>query len=75
MFFGSVSTQPSIRIPGRKHKPRLALALSSSEIPDVKQVVTATLFPILQDLAGDNGQLGAISFIFRLVPTTKLTEE
>lgn len=73
MFFGSVSTQPSIRIPGRKQ--RLALALSSSEIPDVKQVVTATLFPVLQDLAGDNGQLGAISFIFRLVPTTKLTEE
>ena len=75
MLFGSVSPQPSIRIASRKHRPRLALAPSSSEIPDVKQVVTATHFPVLWNQAGDNDQLGKISFIFRLVPNTKLTEE
>lgn len=42
-FSGSVFTQPSIRIPVGKHRPRLALAPSSFEIPDVKQVVTATV--------------------------------
>lgn len=66
MFFGSVSTQPSIRIPCRKHRPRLALAPSSFEIPDVKQVVTATQFPVLWDLAGDNDQLGRFHLYLEL---------
>lgn len=57
MVFGLFSSQCSMGISGRKHRPRPAFAPSSFETPDVRQVVTAAQFPVLWDLAGDNDQL------------------
>jgi hypothetical protein len=38
-------------------------------------MVIVTQLNILWNLAGEDGQLEDISFIFRCVPTTKLTEK